>query len=206
MAEFDKDTVGVGESLCHLLASTTTTMKSHSAKTAHPQIRCRCSPAHFVFILLTTATATLADNSVKLRVAVKGEHSDPRGSVQEVHQRWMEVSATAFHLERPEKIRIEWTLFGDDLAAKKIVKHASGVDTVELAQSQAATIKTKPATFTYTPRHSVKTGSGRRARFKTVEATGIRYHGWAVRAFIGDQLAGEAYSIESIKKLVVGSK
>ncbi|OYW70463.1 MAG: hypothetical protein B7Z37_30655 [Verrucomicrobia bacterium 12-59-8] len=181
-------------------------MKAHTTKTPHAEARSQRSPAHFVFILLTTATAALADNSVRLRVAVKGEHNDPRGSVQEVHRRWLEVSATAFHLERPEKVRIEWTLFGDDLTAKKVVKQASGVDTVELAQGQVATSKTKPATFTYTPRHSVRTGSGRRARFKTVEATGIRYHGWAVRAFIGDQLAGEAYSIESIKKLVDGSK
>lgn len=181
-------------------------MKTHSEKTSRTQTRRHCSPAHFVFILLTTATATLADNSVKLQVAVKGEHNDPKGSVQEVHQRWLEISATAFHLEKPEKVRIEWTLYGDDLTAKKVVKQASGTNAAELAQSGIATIKTKPTTFTYTPRHSVRTGSGRRARFKTVEATGIRYHGWAVRAFIGDQLAGEAYSIESLKKLVDGSK
>lgn len=155
--------------------------------------------------MITTATETPADNSVRLQVAVKGEHDAPKGSVQEVHQRWLEISATAFHLEK-EKVRIEWILYGDDLTAKKVINQTAGANTVELAQSKLAMIKTKPTTFTYTPRHSVRTGSGRRARFKTVEATGIRYHGWAVRAFIGDQLAGEAYSIESIKKLVDGSK
>ena len=186
--------------------TTTTTMNARPPKNSHTPKSTRCSLAHFVFILLTTATATLADNSVKLQVAVKGEHNDPKGSVQEVHQRWLEVSATAFHLEKPEQVRIEWTLFGDDLVAKKVVKQASGTNAVGLVQSGVATIQTKPTTFTYTPRHSVKTGSGRRARFKTVEATGTRYHGWAVRAFIGDQLAGEAYSIGSIKKLVDGSK
>lgn len=175
-------------------------------KRARTQVPRQRSTAHFVFILLTTATAALADNSVRLQVAVKGEHNDPKGSVQEIHQRWLEISATAFHLEKPQKVRIEWTFYGDDLTAKKVVKQASGVDTVELAQSQVATIKAKPTTFTYTPRHGIKTGSGRRARFKTVEATGIRYHGWSVRAFIGDQLAGEAYSIDSIKKLIGGSK
>lgn len=137
---------------------------------------------------------------------VKGEHDDPKGSVQEVHQRWLEISATAFHLAKPEKVRVEWSLFGDDLEAKKVIKQAAGASTVELAQGKVAMIKTKPTIFTYTPRHSVKTGSGRRARFKTIEATGIRFHGWAVRAYIGDQLAGEAYSIASIKKLVDGSK
>lgn len=86
------------------------------------------------------------------------------------------------------------------------MKQAFGTNAVELVQGGVATIKTKPTTFTYTPRHSIRTGSGRRARFKTVEATGVRFHGWAVRAFIGDQLAGEAYSIESIKKLMDGSK
>ncbi len=181
-------------------------MNTRTSPIKHRRSSLRRISVRIICILLTTTGVALADNSIKLQVAVKGEHNDPKDSVQEVHQRWLEVTATAFHLIKPEKVRIEWTLFGDDLTAKKVVKQAFGTNAVELVQGGVATIKTKPTTFTYTPRHSIRTGSGRRARFKTVEATGVRFHGWAVRAFIGDQLAGEAYSIESIKKLMDGSK
>ena len=50
----------------------------------------------------------------------------------------------------------------------------------------------------------MKTGSGKRARAKVIEATGVRYHAWAVRAFIDGVLAGEAYSLPAIKKLLDG--
>ncbi len=150
-------------------------------------------------------TAAVADNSISLQVAAKSEHNDPKGSVQEVQQRWMEISARAFHLEQPGKVRIEWAFYGDDLSADKVAQHGSGTETIELAQGKTMEVKTKAVTFDFTPRHSVKSGSGRRAKFKTVEAAGNRYHGWGVRAYVGDKLAGESYSSPDIKRRMDGS-
>ena len=166
---------------------------------------CRIS-AHIVCILLTTTGAALADNSIKLQVAAKSEHNDPKGNnPQEVQSRWLEISATGFHLEKPAAVKLEWAFFGDNLDTDKVIKHGSGTETVELAQSKKADAKTKPVNFTFTPRHTVRTGSGKRARSKVIEATGVRYHAWGVRAFVDGKLAGEAYSSPSIQKLMGGT-
>jgi hypothetical protein len=160
--------------------------------------------AHFIVILLTSAGSALADNSVKLQIAPKSHFSDPKNSHEEVQDRWLEITAMAFHLEKPSQVRLEWIFYGDDLVARKVVKHAEGSGTIELIQGKTASLKTKPARYNFTPRHTVKTGSGKRSRAKTVEATGIRYHAWAVRAFIDGVLVGEAYSLPAIKKLFDG--
>lgn len=176
-------------------------MKIKTALTSRLASPARRLRAQVAFLLIITASATcLADNSIKLQVALKGEHNDAEKSVEEVNLRWLEISATAFRLDKPSKIRLEWSFWGDNLDTKKVFKHAEGTEFLELAQSKQSLIKTKNTTFKYTPRHSVKTGSGRRAVYKRVEATGIRYHGWAVRAFIDDKLVGEAYSMPALQK------
>lgn len=178
-------------------------MNTRPTSTKRRRTSLRRISAHIVCILLTTTGAALADNSIKLQVAPKSEHNDPKGNnPQEVQNRWLEISATAFHLEKPAAVRLEWAFFGDNLDTDKVVKHGSGTETVELAQSKQAVAKTKPVNFTFTPRHSVRTGSGKRARSKVIEATGVRYHAWGVRAFVDGKLAGEAYSSPSIKKLM----
>ncbi len=175
-------------------------------KQAHPLTRTRRAFTRMMSVLLITAGSALADNVIKLQVAAKSEHNDPKGNnPQEVQSRWLEISATAFHLEKPAAVRLEWAFFGDNLDTDKVIKHGSGAETVELAQGKKADAKTKPVNFTYTPRHSVRTGSGKRARSKVVEATGVRYHAWGVRAFVDGKLAGEAYSTPSIQKLMGGT-
>ena len=177
------------------------TTSTHSRRSSLRRIT-----AHIVCILLTTTGAALADNVIKLQVAAKSEHNDPKGKdPQEVQSRWLEISATAFHLEKPAAVRLEWAFFGDNLDSDKVVKHGSGTENVELAQSKKADVKTKSVNFTFTPRHSVRTGSGKRARVKVIEATGVRYHAWGVRAFVDGKLAGEAYSSPSIQKLMGGT-
>ena len=182
------------------------TMNTRTTSTHSRRSSLRRITAHIVCILLTTTGAALADNVIKLQVAAKSEHNDPEGKdPQEVQSRWLEISATAFHLEKPAAVRLEWAFFGDNLDSDKVIKHGSGTENVELAQSKKADVKTKPVNFTYTPRHSVRTGSGKRARSKVIEATGVRYHAWGVRAFVDGKLAGEAYSSPSIQKLMGGT-
>jgi hypothetical protein len=182
------------------------TMINRTTSTHSRRSSLRRITAHIVCILLTTTGAALADNVIKLQVAAKSEHNDPKGKdPQEVQSRWLEISATAFHLEKPAAVRLEWAFFGDNLDSDKVVKHGSGTENVELAQSKKADVKTKSVNFTFTPRHSVRTGSGKRARVKVIEATGVRYHAWGVRAFVDGKLAGEAYSSPSIQKLMGGT-
>lgn len=175
-------------------------------KQAHPLTRTRRAFTRMMSVLLITAGSALADNVIKLQVAAKSEHDDPKGAKnpQEIQKRWLEIAATAFHLEKPAAVRLEWAFFGDNLDSDKVIKHGEGTETVELAQSKNADAKTKTVTFNFTPRHGERTGSGRRARVKTVEATGVRYHGWGVRAFVDGKLAGEAYSSPDIQKRMNG--
>lgn len=182
-------------------------MKNTASLGARIKNRVRVLRAKIAFFLIVTTSATcLADNSIKLQVVLKGEHDDPAKSVEEVNRRWLEISATAFRLDKPGKIRLEWSFWGDNLDLKKVVRQAEGTEFIELAQSKQSMVKTKEAVFKFTPRHSVKSGSGRRAVFKRVEATGIRYHGWAVRAFMEEKLVGEAYSMPALKKEFEDSK
>ena len=159
----------------------TNAMNTQTTSNQRRQSSLRRFTTHIICILLTTTGAALADNSIKLQVAAKSEHNDPKGNnPQEVQARWLEISATAFHLEKPAAVKLEWAFFGDNLDTDKVIKHGSGTETVELAQSKIANAKTKPVNFTFTPRHTVRTGSGKRARSKTIEATGVRYHAWGV--------------------------
>ena len=119
-----------------------------------------------------------------------------------MQKRWLEISTTVFHLEKPAAVKVEWALYGDNLDSGELVKQGIDSEIVSLKQGQRAKIKSRPVSFTFTPRHSVRTGKGKRSRSRTVEATGTRYHGWGVRAFVDGKLAGEAYSLPSIKKLI----
>ena len=130
-------------------------MNTHTTSKQSRRISLRRISAHIVCILLTTTGAALADNSIKLQVAAKSEHNDPKGNnPQEVQSRWLEISATGFHLEKPAAVKLEWAFFGDNLDTDKVIKHGSGTETVELAQSKKADAKTKPVNFTFTPRHT----------------------------------------------------
>jgi len=181
-------------------------MNTRTTSTRSRRISFRRISAQIICLLLTTTGSALADNSIKLQVAAKSEHNDPKGNnPQEVQSRWLEISVTAFHLEKPAAVRLDWAFFGDNLDSNKVVKHDGGTETVELVQSKEADAKTKLVKFTFTPRHSVRSGSGKRPLSKVIEATGVRYHAWGVRAFVDGKLAGEAYSVPSIKKLMGGT-
>ncbi|SKB01825.1 hypothetical protein SAMN02745166_03472 [Prosthecobacter debontii] len=169
-------------------------------------ITCTSKPlrlmAKIVFLLCITAGTGLADNTVKLQVAAKSDHDDPKDTTvpTEVQKRWLEISANAFHLEKPSAVRLEWTLFGDSLDADKVVKQDSGETVFDMKQGAVVDTRTKQVTFTFSRRHSVPEGSGKRHRYKVVEATGVRYHGWSVRAYIDGKIAGETYSSPNLKK------
>lgn len=179
----------------------------HTSYTAHSLGRGIRSLGTTISLFLITAvgvTAFAGDN-IKLQVALKGEHNDPGGkSPEEVNNRWLEIAATAFSLEKPSEVRLEWALYGDNLESDKVVKQGEGTASVALEKSKKADVKTKTVTFNFTPRHSVRSGSGRRVVFKKVEATGVRYHGWGVRAFVDGKLVGESYSSVDIQRRMSG--
>jgi hypothetical protein len=133
---------------------------------------------------------------------MKGSHEAHSGtSAEEKHHRWLEIKVSGTGLKDSAQLRLEWTFFADDLSADKIVKQADGTETIELLAGKSGAVKTKEVIFDYTRQHSERIRGGRRPVFKKIDATGHRYHGWVVRAFIGSDLVGEASSSREIAKL-----
>lgn len=179
-------------------------MKIKPTATAKPHRRRHRLPAHFVFILLTAASPVLpaqTANLVSVTATVKTEHNDPKGSIAEVVKKHLEIELRGSAKLQGE-VKVTCTFFADDLAGDKIVALKANDLKAGLEAGKSTRIASPDVTFNFTPQHSEKSGSGKRTRYKRIEATGNRYHGWAIRVFRGDQLVGEAYSIPSIKKLL----
>lgn len=162
-------------------------------------------PAHLVFILLTLASFALPAQTaslVSVTAVEKTEHADPKGSIDEVVKKHLEIELRGSAKLQGE-VKVTCTFFADDLAGDKIIALKSNSLTATLEAGKSTRVTSPVVSFNFTPQHSVKSGSGRRTRFKRVEATGNRYHGWGIQVFRGNELAGEAFSNASIKKLLV---
>ena len=152
---------------------------------------------------LLTAGHGRAAPWVQLKPEMKGSHDAHSGSSsEEVHHRWLEVALSGISLKEDTQVRLEWRFFADDLEGDKIVEQATGTETIQVPAGKTAALKTKDTVFEYVRQHSERQGTGRRARFQLVKASGRRYHGWAVRAFIGSELVGEAFSSRDIATLL----
>jgi hypothetical protein len=153
-----------------------------------------------VFLAIGYATAS---TSIVLSVDLKSNHGTHSSkSAPDENHRWLEISASAMGLESPTQITLEWTFFADDLGGGKAKPHAKGSETVQLTRGEVVEVKTKDTVFSYVREHAEKVSGGRRVTYKKVAATGSRFHGWAVRAFIGTELVGEAYSSRDITGLL----
>lgn len=179
-------------------------MKTKPTAPTKPRHRIHRLPSNFIFILLTTVSSALPAQTVghvTVAATVKTEHNDPKGSIAEVVKKHLEIELRGSATLQGE-VKVTCTFFADDLAADKIVALKANDLKAGLEAGKSTRIISPAVTFNFTPQHSEKSGSGKRARYKRIEATGNRYHGWAIRVFRGDELVGEAYSIPSIKKLL----
>lgn len=153
-------------------------------------------------ILLLFISQCFAGTWVPLQVDMKGSHEAHSGSsAEEKHHRWLEIKVNGTGLKENAQLRLEWTFFADDLDADEIIKQADGTEMIELLPGKSGSVKTKEVIFDYTRQHSERIRGGRRPVFKKIDATGHRYHGWVVRAFIRSELVGEASSSREIAKL-----
>lgn len=147
---------------------------------------------------LDAQTASL----VSVTGIVKTEHDDPKGSIDEVVKKHLEIELRGSSKLQGE-VKVTCAFFADDLSGGKIVALKSNTLTVTLETGKSARTSSPAVTFKFTPQHSERSGSGRRTRYKSIEATGSRYHGWSIQVFRGEEVVGEAFSIPSIKKLLV---
>ena len=157
-----------------------------------------------LFAILTGITTSLkaqSTNSVRVSAILKTEHDDPKGSIAEVVKKHLEIEVSGSSSVQGE-VKVTCTFFADDLTTKKLTTMKSDNIKATLVAGMRTSLKSPVVTFSFTPEHSVKSGSGRRAKYKRVDATGKRYHGWAVQVYGGDSLVGEAYSLPALKTLM----
>ena len=148
-----------------------------------------------------TSLKAQSTNSIRVTATLKTDHDDPKGSIAEVVKKSLEIEVSG-SASVQGAVKITYTFFADDLAAGKVVALKSNDLKATLEAGKSTRLISPVVSFNFTPQHSEKSGSGKRAKYKRIEATGNRYHGWAVRAYVGEKLVGEAYSIPTIKKLL----
>jgi hypothetical protein len=139
--------------------------------------------------------------NVRVTAIVKTEHDDPEKSIAEVVKKHLEIELSGSPNLQGE-IKVTCTFFADDLSANKIIVLKSNDLKVMLEPGKRASVVSPAVVFNFTPAHSEKSGGGKRAKYKRIEATGNRYHGWGIRVYLGANLVGEAYSNSDIKKLL----
>jgi hypothetical protein len=150
--------------------------------------------------LLAGATQTWGQ-ALPVTVSAKliTQHDDPKGSIDEVVNQALQVDLRAGS-QVSGTVKIVCSLYADDLKTKKVVLEKNETLSAELSPGRTVKVSSPPVTFKFTPEHSEKSGSGKRTRYRKVEAVGHRYHGWAVQLFVSEKLVGEAYSTPGLKK------
>lgn len=161
----------------------------------------------FVCVLLLSTAASAGPSQVFLQVRVESESGpkkdDPKSS-DESRARWLVVKvANPAPLAR-EGLTLKWTFYADDLkrGTDDIVVEKSGSESFGFgASGNSVEITTPKVVFQWTPQHSVRSGSGRRASYKRVDETGHRYHGYSVQILQDGVVIGEASNDPKLLKL-----
>lgn len=150
---------------------------------------------------ITTTLQAQNTSSVRVSATLKTEHDDPKGSITEVVKKNLEIEVYGSAAVQGE-VKITCTFFADDLATRKITAMKLDNLRATLVAGKSTPLKSPVVTFSFTPEHSEQSGTGKRARYKRVDAVGKRYHGWAVQVYSADRLVGEVYSLPALKTLM----
>lgn len=154
------------------------------------------------------ATSALALDKVGIAVNVRTDGKamgEQKGNAEE-QKRFLEITLTNRTREELTGLVVKWAVFANDLEANETVKAGSGQVKSSVYFQRPEVVQSQTVTMKYTPRHAERSSSGkgrsgsnRKATYKTVEAKGTRYKGWGVQVFQGSTMIGEAYSTPELK-------
>ncbi len=146
----------------------------------------------------------LADG-VMLQVKVMDENGSIDHKTQErTRSHWLVVRITNSSGTKLEGLTLRWKLYAANLqrgADEIIVEKAGDVKFSVDASGQFTDLTTQKVPFTYAPMHSEKSGTSRRARFKKVDESGVRYHGYLVQVLNGETVIGQSVSNQALLKV-----
>ncbi len=155
--------------------------------------------------LLLTGSLIAGTPNVSLQIHVGTENqTTDRKAVEETRARWLTVRVTNSSSENLAGLELQWTLYADDLkrGTDGVVEEKSGIERFSVEASGRYTdVTTSKVPFKWTPQHSERNGTSRRASYKRVPESGHRYHGYVVKVVKDGTVIGEACSDPSLRKL-----
>ncbi|HEY1051918.1 MAG TPA: hypothetical protein VGE39_19235 [Prosthecobacter sp.] len=154
---------------------------------------------------MSASTLLAGTASVSVQVAPQSENqTKDRKAVEETRGHWLTVRVRNLTPAKLEGLTLKWTLYASNLqrGTDDVVVQKSGDIQFSADPNGSPMDLTTPKTaFTWTPQHSVRSGSSRRAVYTRVPEAGHRYHGYHVQVLSGDTVIGEAISSEALRKL-----
>ena len=130
---------------------------------------------------------------IEVRVAADQDRKDIKGSSADtVTQNKTLQIVISGKPKSPETRTGKWTVYGRSLSGHDLTVIGSGDFKIDLAASGQQKVEGQKVSATYTPEHSVGSGTGTRTKAKKVEATGTKYVGYSVVVKDGDKVVGEA--------------
>lgn len=164
---------------------------------------------NFCFSLLCSlflaGTALAGPASVFLQVHAESEHKNAdTKALEKVHSHWLTVRVTNSSPVKLEGLTLKWKLYAANLqrGSDQILVEKSGEMKIAVeASGNSIDVTTPKVAFAWTPQHAVRSGSSRRAVYKTVPEEGHRYHGYLIQIMNGDTVVAEAVSSEALRKV-----
>ncbi len=165
-------------------------------KTALPLLATAC--ALTALTLSPHAAAQGASDRVRIEVRVVSEQDrkDLKGTSADTitQHKSLQISLSG-KPKVPETRTGKWTIYGHAAKGHDVTVLESGEFKIELPQTGPQKLESKKVSTTFTPEHSVVSGSGGRGRApkaKKVEGEGTKYAGYSVIIKDGATVVGEA--------------
>jgi len=156
-----------------------------------------------LFSLIFASILSAGDVTIAVKVDSENKSAEAK-AVEKTRVHWLNIRVTNNTGSKLEGLTLKWKLYAANLQRghDDVIVEKSGDMNISVdANGRFADITTPKVPFTYTPLHSEKSGSSRRATYKKVDESGHRYHGFHVQVMNGDTVIGEAISNESLRHL-----
>lgn len=152
--------------------------------------------------ILASAHGVLGSVMVLVKEQVKNESKSKNSGSQAVV---LEITLNG-KPQNPENRTLKWSAYGKDQKTGDVVAMESGEAKVNLEFGSTQKISTQKITTTYTEKHTTSSSSGggrgrtRRVKYTEVPGSGVKYYGYGVQVFDGDEVAGEKFDPAIIEK------
>jgi hypothetical protein len=102
--------------------------------------------------------------------------------------------------KNPETRIGKWMVYGRDLKTHAITMLGSDEFKLDIPIKGEQKVESKNITTTSTPEHTEVSGTGKRMKYKKIEAEGTKYLGFGVQITDGEKLVSEYFDPKFLKK------